>query len=83
MSGIHKQRTNVSTRRRGEHGELQRDFRLCEPLRSLQPCVALLASWSNLSGTLTTAGPLQLELSNVSGLNTNPPARFFRVKLLP
>ena len=43
----------------------------------------LPAAWSNLSGSLVTAGALQLELTSVSGLNTNPPARFFRVKLLP
>jgi hypothetical protein len=55
------------------------------PYRSyqLEFASAFPAGWSNLSGSLTTAGPLQLELGHVSGLNTNPPARFFRVKLLP
>lgn len=43
----------------------------------------LPAAWSNLLGSLTTAGALQLELTNVSEGNTNPLARFFRVKLLP
>ncbi len=43
----------------------------------------LPAVWSNLSGSLTTAGPLQLELGHASALDLNPPARYFRVKLLP
>jgi hypothetical protein len=43
----------------------------------------LPATWSNWSGSLTTAGPLQLELGHVAGLNTNPPARLLRVKLRP
>jgi hypothetical protein len=44
---------------------------------------ALGATWSNLSGGLTTAGPLQLFLSCT---DAPPPAaaqRFYRVKLLP
>jgi hypothetical protein len=49
----------------------------------LEVASALPAAWSNLPGSVTTAGPLQMELTNLSGLNTNPPARFFRVKLAP
>jgi hypothetical protein len=39
--------------------------------------------WSNVSGSLTTAGPLQLELGHTAPLATNPPVQFYRVKLLP
>jgi hypothetical protein len=39
--------------------------------------------WSNVSGSLTTAGPLQLELGHTASLATNPPVQFYRVKLLP
>ena len=55
------------------------------PYRSyqLESATTLPATWSNLSGSLTTAGPTQLELGYAAGLATNPPARFFRVKLMP
>lgn len=39
--------------------------------------------WSNVSGTLTTAGPLQLQLGAVVNPGPNAAVRFFRVKLLP
>ena len=55
------------------------------PYRSYQLEYAhtLPAIWSNLHDSLTTAGSGQLELNHSVNLLTNPPARLFRVKLLP
>lgn len=49
---------------------------------ALEAVSALGSAWSNVSGTVTTAGPLQLELDATVN-STNAAARFFRVKLLP
>jgi hypothetical protein len=40
-------------------------------------------SWSNLSGALTTAGPLQLFLSYTDAPPGSATQRFYKIKLLP
>jgi hypothetical protein len=43
----------------------------------------LAGAWSNLSGALTTAGPLQLYLSSTDSPPVGVAQRFYKVKLLP
>ena len=62
----------------GDGGEFDSMFDKADRVNAYQ-----VGGWSNVSGALTTAGPLQLELGYTSGLNSNSPAGLFRVKLLP
>lgn len=49
----------------------------------LEVATALGSGWSNLPDTLTTAGPLQLELGYPRPISPDAPAQFYRLKRLP